>query len=312
MLGLYVVFSLAFFLFAQRDLFAVMNLRKSQQGRLETMQANLRSALQDVARLSTAYGQLLSWSRVLGEVLRAPFGPAPATRPAAPQISAGLPRCAQVGFADPGAQQAGDAVHDIQRRLYALGWLTQPWQTLVVDAAARLREEPEMLYRMPGIGTGSGLDQWSAAVAAGQVQSSGADALWARVEDMFAADGGVGSALTETVRVPALARQMRAQEFGAGFVDHRPGRAAPFDSATFTDSAVTAGRSAVAVDSAFLTRAGLGYRAVVVQASDGVAPYDLTLFEMPVEFAAGIDDETTTLIGRDQRPDTRPGQDMVF
>jgi hypothetical protein len=312
LLGLYLAFSLAFFLFAQRDLFAVMNLRKSQQGQLETMQANLRTALQDVARLSTAYGQLLAWSRVLGEMLRAPFGPAPAARPAAPQISGGLPRCAQVGVADPGAQQAGDAAHDIQRRLYALGWLTQPWQTLVGEAAARLREEPDMLYRMPGLGTSSGLDQWSAAVASRQVRSTGADALWARVEEMFAADGGVGGALTETVRLPALGRQVRAVEFGAGFLDHRPGRAAPFDTATFTNSAVTAGRSAVAVDTAAVTHTGLGYRAVVVQASDGVAPYDLTLFEMPVEFAAGIDDETTTLIRRDQRPDTPPGQDMVF
>ena len=52
-----------------------MNVRQSQMGELEAMQANLRTALQDVSRLSTAYGQLLSWSRVLGAVLRAPFGP---------------------------------------------------------------------------------------------------------------------------------------------------------------------------------------------------------------------------------------------
>ena len=81
MLGLYIVVSLALFLFAQRDLFAEMNLRQSQLGELETMQANLRTALQDVSRLSTAYGQLLSWCRVLGAVLRAPFGPAPPARP---------------------------------------------------------------------------------------------------------------------------------------------------------------------------------------------------------------------------------------
>ena len=77
MLGLYIVVSLALFLLAQRDLFAEMNLRQSQMGELEAMQANLRTALQDVSRLSTAYGQLLSWCRVLGVVLRAPFGPAP-------------------------------------------------------------------------------------------------------------------------------------------------------------------------------------------------------------------------------------------
>ena len=54
MLGLYIVVSLALFVLAQRDLFAEMNLRQSQMGELESMQANLRTALQDVSRLSTA------------------------------------------------------------------------------------------------------------------------------------------------------------------------------------------------------------------------------------------------------------------
>ena len=186
MLGLYILASLALFLFSQRDLFAETHLRQSQLGELETMQANLRTALQDVSRLSTAYGQLLSWCRVLGAVLRAPFGPAPAARPSPGQLFDGLPRSTQLGVADPDALQAGDAAHAIQRRLYALGWLTQPWRDMVNEVAARLREEPEMLFRMPGIGTQSGLDQWSSAVASGRVQPTGADALWGRVEQMFA------------------------------------------------------------------------------------------------------------------------------
>ena len=70
LLGLYVVVSLALFLFAQRDLFTVMNLRKSRQNQLDMMQANLRSALQDVSRLSTGYGQIcrgaVCWGRCCG------------------------------------------------------------------------------------------------------------------------------------------------------------------------------------------------------------------------------------------------------
>jgi hypothetical protein len=312
LLGLYVVFSLGFFLFSQRDLFAAMNLRASQQEQLETMQANLHTALRDVSRLSTAYGQLLSWSRALGPVLRAPFGPAPAGRAVAPQIVDGWPRCAQVGVADPGSDRAADAAHDIQRRLYPLGWLTQPWQAMVFDAAAKLREEPEMLYRMPGSGTSSGLDRWSAAVSSGSVQSSGADALWARVEQMFADNDGVGAALTGSVLIPSTGTHVAADQFGAGVLNHRAGHSAPFDTSTFTNSATTAGRSAVAIDSAFVTRVGLGYQAVVVQASDGVPPYDFTLFEIPMEFASGVDDETTTLISRGERRDEPPGEDLVF
>src|SRR6476646_3376740 len=166
------------------------------------MHANLRAALQDVSRVSTAYGQLLSWCRVLGAVLRAPFGPAPAARPSPGELCDGMPRSTQLGVADPAEDQAGDAAHAIQRRLYALGWLTQPWQDMINEAAGRLREEPDMLFRMPGIGTQSGLDKWSYAVASGRVQPTGADALWGRVEPMFAEEHSrVAEALTGPVRV---------------------------------------------------------------------------------------------------------------
>jgi hypothetical protein len=313
MLGLYIVVSLALFLFAQRDLFAEMNLRQSQMGQLETMQANLRTALQDVSRLSTAYGQLLSWCRVLGAVLRAPFGPPPAARPTAGQLYDGLPRSTQLGVAEPSEQQAGDAAHLIQRRLYALGWLTEPWQEMVDAAAQRLREEPEMLFRMPGSGTQSGLDQWSYAVAAGRVQPTGADALWARVEQMFVEEtGGIADALTGTVRVPGPGREMPARQFSAGITDHRRGPTAQFDSSLFTHAAMTAGRAAVAVDDVAVARWGLGYRAAVVQASDGLPPYDFAMFEPPVQVALGRDDEATASSSRSERRDMPPRQDMVF
>jgi hypothetical protein len=312
LLAIYILVSLALFLFAQRDLFTLMNLRKSQENRLEAMQANLQAALQDVSRLSTAYGQYLSWCRVLGPVLRAPFGPAPTGRGSAPLISDGLPRCAQVGIADPGVERADDAAHAIQRRLYALGWLSKPWQEMVAAAAGRLREEPEMLYRMPGFQTASGLDQWSAAVASGQVHSTGAEALWQRVEQMFAEDNGVGTALTGAILAPAVGQQVTADQFATGVVDHRPGQAAPFDGSVFTDAAMTAGRSAVAIDTATLARPGLGYRATVVQASDGLAPYDFTLFEVPLAAASGLDVEATAVISHTEHRDVPPGGDLVF
>ncbi|MEO3761065.1 hypothetical protein ABGB19_22630 [Mycobacterium sp. B14F4] len=312
MLGLYIVVSLGLFLFSQRDLFAEKHLRQSQLGELEMMQANLRAALQDVSRLSTAYGQLLSWCRVLGAVLRAPFGPAPAPRPSPGQLFDGLPRSTQLGVADPDEQQAGDAVHAIQRRLYALGWLTPPWQDMIREAAARLREEPEMLFRMPGIGTQSGLDQWSYAVGAGHVQPAGADALWGRVEQMFAeGQGEVAEALTGTVLVPGLDRHVPAQQFAAGITEHRDGRAAPFDASLFTHTAMTAGRASVAVDEAAVVRGGLGYRAAVVQASDGLPPYDFAIFEPPVPAAVDGEDDVMSVSGRERR-DVPPRQDMVF
>ena len=309
---LYVLVALGLFTLAQRDLFAELNLRRTQLSQLEAMQANLRTALTDISRLSAAYGQLLAWCRVLGPLLRAPFGQAPPIRPPAAQLSDGLPRSTQVGVATPGTTARDDASHAIERRLYPLGWLTKPWQDMVVEAAGRLREDPEMLFRMPGTGSGSGLDRWSSAVASGQVQPTGADALWARVQEMFVDGSGIGDTLTRAVAVPTLGRDVDAAEFGAGFLDHRPGRAAPFDASLFTNSATTAGHSVVAVDVAAVARRGLGYRAAVIQASDGLPPYDFALFASggPTGHVAG--DDVTTKITRAERNVTPPGEDMVF
>lgn len=312
LVALYVVVSLGLFTLAQRDLFAEMNLRRTQMSKLDAMQANLRTALQDVSRLSGAYGQLLSWCRVLGPLLHAPFGYPPAPRQAPDQLIDGLPRSTQVGAADPGDDARADASHAIERRLYSLGWLTQPWQKLVVEAAQRLREDPEMLFRMPGIGSGSGLDQWSTAVASGRVVPAGADALWLEVERMFVDGDAINDTLTRSVTVPTLGRQVPSREFGAGFLDHLPGRAAPFDGTLFTNSATTAGHSVVAVDVAAVTRRGLGYRAAVIQTSDGRPPYDFALFAPSVPIPSANDDQLTTAIRRPQRDVTPPGEDMVF
>lgn len=316
LIALYIVISLALFMLSQRDLFAEMNLRRSQQSQLETMQANLRTALHDLSRLTSAYGQLLAWSRTLGTVLRAPFGAPPPSRPAVGQLVDGLPRSTQIGIATPSSDQADNATHGIQSRLYSLGWLTKPWEDMLGEAAARLREEPVALFRQPGVGSSSGLDQWSSAVMSGRVQPTGADALWARVEQMFADDhggqpGGLAETLTGTVLVPTFGRHIPAQQFSAGITDHRPGRAAPFDASLFTNAAVTGARSGVAIDTAVVVRGGLGYLGVVVQASDGLPPYDFALFEMPVAAAPGGDNAPTMMVPRVE-PNVPPGEDMVF
>jgi hypothetical protein len=69
-----------------------------------------------------------------------------------------------------------------------------------------------------------------------------------------------------------------AAEFSAGVTERGPERAAPFDAALFTDAALTAGRSAVVVVVPVVVRRGVGYRAVVVNAGDGLPPYDFAPF----------------------------------
>jgi hypothetical protein len=297
------------FLVAQRDLFAELNLRESQISQLEAMQTNLRSALADVSRLAMAYGQLLAWSRVVAALLHAPFGVLSPAAPPQPLLD-GLPRSTQLAGAAPAPEQADIAVRRIQRSLYQLGWLTRPWEELLSAGCTEMRDEPQALLAMPGMGTGSALDRWSHALASGQVAGKGADALWQRVQRMFADQaGGIGEGLTGTV-ILADGCRVPAGQFAAGMTEPRNGSAAPFDASLFTAAALTAGQSAVVMDEPTLVRSGLGYTAAVIQASEGLPAYDFALFAPPPSAVSGSAEEQSNVVSATE-PDTPPG-DLVF
>jgi hypothetical protein len=277
----YVLVSLALFVVAQRDMFAEMNSRKSALSQLEAMQANLRTALEDLSRLSLAYGQLLSWCRSVGAFLRTPFGAVVPPAGGRTLLIQGLPRSTRVAVAAPGSDQGDTALHRIQQRLYRLSWLTRPWEQLLAATATETRGDQTNVLAMPGAGTGSVLDRWSSALATGQVTPSGADVLWRRVQEMFDDPAiGVGDELVDTL-VLADGTRIPAAHFGDGMTEHQRGRAAPFDASLFTHAAQTASSSAVAIDEAVVVRRGLGYRAAVIQAGEGLPAYDFAVFAPP-------------------------------
>lgn len=306
LLGLYLVIALGLFLLTQRDLFAEINLRQSQRSQLDAMDANLRTAVQDLSRLTGAYGQLLAWSRVLGAMLRVPFGASPQRRTSVGQLSDGLPRSTQLGVATPNRDNTDTAIRGIEQRIYQVGWLTGPWEQLLAAEAKELHEDPSVVFVMPGAGTGSALDRWSSAAAAGQLPATGADALWRQVQHMIADPRNpAADELAGAVFVPASGRTVSAAEFSAGIIGRRPDHAAPFAASLFTATALTAGRSAVAVDDPVVVRQGLGYRAVVVHAGDGLPPYDVALFAPKTSVAA------TGEAAAAAEPDEPPGK-LVF
>jgi hypothetical protein len=289
--AVYFAAALVLFVLGQRHLFAALNLRQSQASQLEAMQFNLRAAVQDVGRLSAAYGQLLAWNRVLGQVLRAPFGPVKPARPNPPHIRDGLPRSVQIGVAAPATADAESTAVALQQQLYATGWLTGPWEQMLQTASRQLRQEPSALLSMPGVGSGSALDEWSQAVASGTTHPEGANSLWTRVQAMFDdPDSGLADALTAGVFNPAVGQHISPIEFNGGVPQQRTGHPAPFDTALFTHTAATDGRSAVALDDTAIDRRGLGYRAVVVQASEGLPAYDFAMFAAAPDEAGFNDD----------------------
>lgn len=280
LVGVYILAALLLFILGQRHLFAELNRRQNQMSDLDAMHFNLRAALQDVSRLSSAYGQLMAWNRVLGEVLRTPFGPIAPARPARAQVVDGLPRSIQIGIAAPADGAAESTAISLQQQLYSVGWLSGPWERMLEYAGAQARDDAAKLFRMPGAGSGSALDEWSANVASGIVHPEGADSLWTRVQAIFDDPAsGVADALTDGVVIPATGQRVSLARFSSGVLERRSDPA-PFDSPLFTDAAATAGRSVVAIDDTSVDRQGLSYRAVVTQAGDGLPTYDFTMFSL--------------------------------
>jgi hypothetical protein len=293
--AVYCITALGLFVLGQRHLFAVLNLRQAQLSELDALHLNLRAALQDVSRLSAAYGQLLAWNRALGEVLRAPFGPVEPARPPRPRIQDGLPRSMRIGVAAPASADVESTVQSLQHGLYTTGWLTGPWEQMLEAAARRFRDEPAALFRMPGVGTGSAFDEWSQEVASGEVHAQGGDSLWARVQAMLDdPDNEIAESLTSGVFGPADGQRITpARVSGRDRARHNVPAvvpAVPFDASLFTHIAVAAGRSAVALDDTAVDRRGLSYRAVVVQAGEGLPAYDFAMFAPDLQDVGSEDD----------------------
>lgn len=280
------------FVRGQRELFRELARRRTAVSEAEVARVNLRHALRDAARLHDAYAQYLSWSSVLGSVLRAPFGPPAPRTPAAPRIGSGLPRAARVGVAVPDGQTLAATTAVLRGEVFRVGWLTRAWESTLAEAGARLGHEayevaqtPRLLYGRPGEGTRSELTDWAALLRRDGVGTRGGDELWAhtlaqlaRTQPRLAAD------LLSGIEVagPTGTTRVDLAEFLAG-VDgvSVPAGAQRFDSAVFAPDAVASGRLGVVASRVSASQHGLSRLAVTTQLGDGLPSYQLRLEEGP-------------------------------
>ncbi|NMN95063.1 magnesium transporter [Antrihabitans stalactiti] len=288
------VASVVTFMKERGELFAEMARRQSDSAKAEADRLNLKTALRDVNRLSTAYSQYLAWSRALGALLRAPFGPEAAAVPVLPHIGVGLPLSTKIGVAKPGGDVVANVAQQVRRDLFRIGWLTPVWERAIADAGNGLgalgqdiRENSRLLFGSEGVGSGSPLDVWSSEVAAGRVVASGSDELWRQVLSTLSDPRSpIGAALRDHVEsvspagpeIVGLPDFLAGLEAGAGDLGVQY-----FDDELFTDAAASAGDPRIALnwppsdggpdDPRARPRVGLGAVTALTQFSDAIPEY---------------------------------------
>ena len=125
------------FLQGQRLLFQALTSQSTTPAQRATIEANLRAALEDLQRLTEAYGQFLVWSRVVGAVVNGPFATTAAEHDDRVSLRRGLPLSTALGRARVDETPLAEVAAQLRRGVFTPGWLSRPWNDAVSRAAAR-------------------------------------------------------------------------------------------------------------------------------------------------------------------------------
>lgn len=293
------VVALILFTIGQRELFQFLNRKRSVLARQEVARRNLVHAVRDARRLGEAYTQFLAWSRALGAVLRAPFGPRVEAAGRASTALDGLPLAARIGSAVADERTIADVAHSIRRDLFATGWLTGAWDAALGSAPARLGprgvelESPETLFRLPAGTPESLLVLWSDSLASVGTDPATADHAWAYALSRLA-PAGAAQLTAHAVDARTGARApVPVDDFMAGVEQDRTAFADRLADGILSDGARVQGLADVVVSRVSRTPAGLGRTVALTQLSDGVEDYRLRMREgVPAGAASSADART--------------------
>lgn len=279
----------ALFFTGQRALFGELHRRRLAGSQAEVNQQNLRHASTDLQRLTELYGHYLTWSRITGAALAAPFGPPPAEGADPAQIGDGLPMSTRSATAVVQPEQVSRAVVTLRRDLYRIGWTSLPWQQLLTEAAGRVGpeayeygERPERWFGSPP-GPGSLLDRWAGALEGGGTHSAAGEQVWSYVVGLLEGSRtDLGDALITQVRPGhgGAAGLVSMTDFLAG-IDQPTETMGPqaFDNSVLAVHARMGSLSRVARHWQRTAASGLGRTVVLVQLSDGFPDYELAVLD---------------------------------
>lgn len=212
-LVVWLVVTLCVYVVQTRQLFALLHARKELLARNELARRNLRHAVRDARRLTDAYSQYLAWSRVVGSLLREPFGRSTQAQ-VAPDIDVvDLPQSVRLGAGVVDASAVGSAAIELRRDIFAIGWLQGCWDAALAGAPRQIGQrgveieaEPRMLFRQRGDGEDSLLPLWTAALNEHGVDGAVGDGTWNRVlSDLDGARAAIADRLLASVSDARLA-----------------------------------------------------------------------------------------------------------
>lgn len=276
--------SLIAFIRGQQQLFHLLNERKDLISQLEVDQQNLRFALRDARRQSDAYEQFLSWSRVLGEVLREPFGrPVDEDDAALPPL-AGLPQSVGIGTAVVNEDALANVAYELRRTHFTTGWLTAPWHAALAAAATsigprgvELGGDPEAMFAQPGAGPDSLLAAWATQLVESGTPSAAGDAAVAEV--LLTAGKRPGMIEQLMAGVTQNGVLVPADRFIADIANLDPRAPQKMNASVLSARGQTTGISAVAEQSLRDHQDGLSRVVCLTQFTAPFPEYELSAFE---------------------------------
>lgn len=275
------------FIADQRRMFQDLAARQTLLGDADAARVNLRQAMTDARRLGEAYEQYLVWSRIVGAVLRRPYGGIPQDAGASGGIVRGLPRTTKTALALVDEMAVGRAATTLRADLFATGWLTGPWEKHLRGAGTQLgsyelMSHPERLQDLQGGSVHeSALRRWSDLLVREGTRRDIGDSAWA---DVLESLNGPHSALG--VSLLAAVRELGHNGYGPtdltdflGGVD-RPREEAgrqEFAPTHFTAEARAKERARVDIHGADGSRTGLSRVVALVQMTEAIPSWEVVV-----------------------------------
>lgn len=268
----------------QSRLFGMIHQMEQAASDLETAEAHLAAAHEDLRRISRAYRQYLDWARAFGAFVHAPLGAAPVSATRALHIGQGMPRAVGIGSGIPDPEVIDQITQEWRPQLFEAGWLQDCWQEFLADVPGALGDlryplvqDASLLLKDQNLdGQGSILSRWSRAVSDTAPERETSVRFLGRVKELIAVDDRSRARLLSKVQVEdttsGATTHTTRDQFLAGLDHDYRDSSTPLLGAMFAPHAINAQR--IGSTSLMVQARGLTQATVLVQFGIGTATSD--------------------------------------